>query len=177
MISPVLEIQKKQKVIQETKLVFRIEAKLNAYLLRRILDKYFENLDYLVVSAFDQASLYGGMLSILEYERQGYEHTFVMFETATTDQELLQEEIDYFKPDVKAYGMEDYVTYIPIRPHFQAWIRPKMKEYIEEKHDFLLYGIDPNDIPIDVEQMKKEVPDFKKFVEQIETFLKPKTAK
>ena len=172
MIGTIATIQKKGKILKKPKLGFLIETKLNRDILRRILEEYFINVDYILASAVNHASLYGSFPDVLEYHQQGYEHVFHMFETNTFEEAIIQQQINYFNEDVRNYRLEDYVTFIPIRPHFQAWIRPKMEKYIEDTHDFMLFGDDPADIEIDVEQMKREVPDFQKFVELVEGFSK-----
>lgn len=172
MFSPILEVQKEKEIKKSTKLAFMVETKLNGALLRRILDNYFPNIKYVLTSLVNHASIYGSILGSLEFYHQGYERTFVVFETNTFDKNEINEQIEYFSEDLKEYQLEEYVTFIPITPHFQAWIRPQMKTYIEDKHDFDLFGIDPNEIPIDFEQMKKEVPDFRRFMKQVAAFVK-----
>lgn len=173
MFNPAIDIEEIKTVIK-SKLGFIIETKLNRDFLKIILDNNFNEIEYILTFAVNHASLHGSFPDILEFYRQGYEHVFFMFETNTFDKETIQEQIEYFKKNIKAYGLDKYVTFIPIRPHFQAWIRPKMKTFIEEKHHFKLFGIDPKAIPMDIDLMKKEVPDFKHFVEQVESFLKRK---
>lgn len=175
--STTLDIQPIKKSAGTVRLAFLIETKLNRDLLHRILNEYFKNVDYILGYAYNHASLYGSFPDVLDFYRKKYKHTFFLFETNTFDKEVIKEQIAYFNEDFKEYELEDYVTFIPIYPHFQAWIRPKMKEYIEDKHDFELFGIDPNAIPIDFEQMKKEVPEFKKLVKQIEAFANKKEKK
>lgn len=169
-----LKISKEHDIKKLPKIGFIIETKLNRDLFRRLLDGYFIHLEYVMVFGMNHAGLRGCFLHSLEFRRQGYEHLFFLFETHldTKDTALIKEKIEYFKKDFEEYGLEDYVTFVPIHPHFQAWIRPKMKTFIEETHDYDLFGHNVNNITIDIEKMKKEVPDFKCFVEQVEAFIK-----